>query len=341
MLGAVRFVHLAPASRVRAVLRGGIGGAASVVTIDDAEVSVRRAVFAMPVVPDYGTTFQWTREMRRVHGERVTAIHFRIHDDETVYVGRYGKSHSALHAAKAAAWVAKNPTGTEVVVPRRIAANEIVATREIDQRVGWAESPETDGRLSCVCQVCLASGDRKFVRRVRAAAMEAFDAAKRAESIDELVRALGSLDLPLERAADRVETKALFAYAEHAEPRVRKATTWLLGHLRHDPRAFECLLRMTSDDDPATRSRAVESLTHIAKLLPLAKAFETMPESTALELLALFDVCSCSEDSVAALEWLMRRESDAIRKAGRERAKALLGDAPASRLERRLHALLD
>jgi len=66
----MRFVHLAPASQARRIARAGLGGAgASVVTGESQTTIVRNAVYAMPVVASFWTTYQWLRELRRGHDE--------------------------------------------------------------------------------------------------------------------------------------------------------------------------------------------------------------------------------------------------------------------------------
>jgi len=45
-------------------------------------VKVPRAVYAMPIVPDFSVTYQWLRELRRFHRERMVAVHFVVPSDE-------------------------------------------------------------------------------------------------------------------------------------------------------------------------------------------------------------------------------------------------------------------
>ena len=128
----MRLVHLAPASQDRSIRRTGIAGTrATLVATAGPTVALRSAVFAMPVVSDFWTTFQWLRELRRGHDQRIVAVYFRVSDDEIVHVGRYGQPHGAMTAAAAAAWVVKSPAGAEVVVPHRVAAKDVLAIRHV------------------------------------------------------------------------------------------------------------------------------------------------------------------------------------------------------------------
>ena len=83
----MRLVHLAPASRERSIRRVGLRGArVRLLAPRGQTIVVDRAVFAMPVVRDFWTTYQWLRELRRWHDERMVAVSFRISDREPVLV---------------------------------------------------------------------------------------------------------------------------------------------------------------------------------------------------------------------------------------------------------------
>jgi hypothetical protein len=156
----MRLVHLAPESAERAIRRSGLRGKkANVSTAPSTTVVLERAVYAMPVVADFWTTFQWLRELRRGHDERLVAVYFRVPDNEPVYFGRYNEPHLARTAGAAAAWVLENPAGAQVVVPRSVAAKEVVAVRRVKQLVGWTDVPEPGKKLACVCPACLPHGD--------------------------------------------------------------------------------------------------------------------------------------------------------------------------------------
>ncbi len=91
----MRLVHLAPESKERAIRKSGLAGSKAVLSVSGGRtLVVPRAVFAMPVVSDFWTTFQWLRELRRAHDERLVAVYFRIADDEPVHVGRYNEPHA-------------------------------------------------------------------------------------------------------------------------------------------------------------------------------------------------------------------------------------------------------
>src|SRR5690349_11856298 len=111
------FVHLAPATEAAAVRRGGIRPSRH-------RGLAARGVFAMPVLPSYVLTHQWGRELRRRGHRSTVAVHFRVPDDEDVWVGHYGRDPVRATAAGAAAIVlaAPDPRGYEGFVPRQVAA---------------------------------------------------------------------------------------------------------------------------------------------------------------------------------------------------------------------------
>lgn len=256
----MRFVHLARASTERTIRKGGLKGAKAIVpTSAKTSIALARAVYAMPVVADFWTTFQWLRELRRSHGERLVAVYFRVPDDEPVHCGRYSEPHVVRTAAAAAAWVLKNPAGAQVVVPRSIAAREVVSIKGMKQLVGWTEIPEASKKSACVCWACLAQGDRHLMRRVRGAFAAGLTAARRASSDDELRAALGRLEVPLERGRDRLDHAKLVRFARAASPEIRRSAARLFGYFGFSK--IQGHLRVLLDDpELEVRHEAVEAL---------------------------------------------------------------------------------
>src|SRR5271165_4405418 len=106
----MRLVHLAPMSKERSIRRSGLSAASATFAVHpDGATLHARVIYAMPVLPDFWTTHQWLRELRRWHDERMVAVYFRVQDDEPVYTGRYGQQQRVMSAAAAATWVSKNP----------------------------------------------------------------------------------------------------------------------------------------------------------------------------------------------------------------------------------------
>ena len=190
-----RLVHLAAVSRRKAIERSGIRAEAStVVGAGNVASEVARAVYAMPVVPDFSVTYQWVRELRRFHGERMIAVHFVVPSDEPVLVGRYNRPHETLPLDEAVRRVLASPMGNEIILTRGVRAKEIVGVREITQLVGWTQVPEPGGAFDCLCAACVAGGTPDLVRRLRAAYERHILAARRGATPDDVRRSLANLE---------------------------------------------------------------------------------------------------------------------------------------------------
>src|SRR5260370_21392813 len=98
------FIHIADERVARRSLRGGIR--ATVFTSPDRHMvaSPRRGVFCVPVVPNFQSTFQWLRELKRRGYSRLCGIQFRIDDGESVFVGYYSQCPQKITAAQSVAF---------------------------------------------------------------------------------------------------------------------------------------------------------------------------------------------------------------------------------------------
>ena len=135
------FIHLTDARHANKLYRNGIRPAQSG---DHA-----RAVFCVPVVANFQTTFQWLRELRRRGFRKMCAIQFKIPDAEIVSVGRYAQPHIDMTAAEAVATFRRldDARGFEVLIVRAIKPKEITRLRSVPQVVGWRYYPEAKGKL--------------------------------------------------------------------------------------------------------------------------------------------------------------------------------------------------
>jgi len=50
-----------------------------------------RGVYAVPVVPNYATTHQWARELKRRGVRTLICVQFKIPNHESVLVGKYNE----------------------------------------------------------------------------------------------------------------------------------------------------------------------------------------------------------------------------------------------------------
>jgi hypothetical protein len=167
------FVHIADARKQRSLERSGIIPAGR-------KAQPGWGVYAMPVLPNYFTSHQWLRELKRRGCKTMVGVHFRIPDREAVVVGHYNKAHAAMSAARAVRVImeAPDPRGYEVLIPRKITPAEVHAVRSVSQVVGWRYYPDAHGKYLCGCPVCVPPGSIKS-RKLR----EAFETSMNPERL--------------------------------------------------------------------------------------------------------------------------------------------------------------
>lgn len=145
----VTFVHIADKNSEKLILRNGIRSVK--------RRSGIRGVYAMPVVPNFTTTHQWARELKRRPVRTLICVQFKIPDEEFVLVGKYNGDKLEMTAAEALGTVLEHtdPMGLEVVIPRKIAAGEITRAYLAPRVTGWRYYPKAKGRLPCChCKWC-------------------------------------------------------------------------------------------------------------------------------------------------------------------------------------------
>jgi hypothetical protein len=126
----VSFIHIADKNDEQAILRNGIRS-------KNRRAGVR-GVYATPVVPNFATTHQWSRELKRRGIRTLICVQFKIPDEDLVLVGAYNGEKLEMTAAEALGAVLKHtdPMGLEVVIPRKISAREITRTYLAPQTTG-------------------------------------------------------------------------------------------------------------------------------------------------------------------------------------------------------------
>ena len=145
----VSFIHIADRNDKLAILRNGIRAVKRRAGI--------RGVYATPVVPNFVTTHQWSRELKRRGMRTLICVQFKIPHEDPVLVGAYNSEKVEMTAAEALGAVLKhtNPMGLEVVIPRKITAQEITRTYLAPQVTGWRYYPAAKGKPPfCHCKWC-------------------------------------------------------------------------------------------------------------------------------------------------------------------------------------------
>jgi len=143
------FVQLASESRVGLIRRNGIS------RLRKASVDRLAGVFAVPSNASSTSRTGGFRELKRRGQGAIFGVYVRLRDDEPVWVGHYGQSHRRMTTAEAVAEFlgAESREGWEVIIPRRIAANEIHRVRSLPQVVGWRYDPGARGKSPyCTCK---------------------------------------------------------------------------------------------------------------------------------------------------------------------------------------------
>ena len=275
-------LHVTRASADASIRRRGIRAARTAFSTQEG-TRVLQGVFLFPVLESFAITYQWVRELRRHHDERVLAVYVRGNDDERVLVGRYGQLHQETTLGEAIRWVRAHPWGAQVVLPRSVSAREVHAVRPITQLVGWSQVPHDTALTDCVCVACLPPGSRDIGRRARASFQQQMRLARAATERQAIIAALRGSEPALERIGARVGIKPLLAFARHPDVEVRRTAAWVLGYCRSDVLAAKQLTRMTQDSEAQVAADAARALLGVAGRANFLAAAENMSEEALLE----------------------------------------------------------
>lgn len=156
------FVHLTPEKNLRSILRNGI-------TRLSKRGNGSIGIYATPVTRNFYASHQWLRELKRRQAGPIVAIYFCIPDDTLVSIGHYNQGHRQMTAAQAIAAMMQcdDPMGYQVIIPRKIARDEIKRYRTVPQVIGWRYYPDAHGKKPCGCPFCQRGefGGRKLRER--------------------------------------------------------------------------------------------------------------------------------------------------------------------------------
>jgi hypothetical protein len=145
----VSFIHIADKNDEQAILRAGIKAVK--------RRSGLRGVYAMPVIPNFATTHQWARELKRRGKRTLVCVQFRIPNAEIVLIGKYNGEKVEMTAAEASGAILDHtdPMGLEIIIPRKIGSNEITRTYLAPPLIGWRYYPGAKGKPPfCHCKWC-------------------------------------------------------------------------------------------------------------------------------------------------------------------------------------------
>ncbi len=208
-------------------------------------------IYATPLLPDFAMTHQWLRELRQWNGRlRMSAVVFKIPDDEPVWVGPYSQPKVEITAAESTTLFEANPWGNEVLITNDVEPSNL-EIRRVRQDVGWQDMP--GGHVTCVCPGCLQRGHPRFMRRLNAAYREAL-------ASTELWRA----EAALERARGRLPVERLLRHIGSEPQQVATMLHWFKWVDAEQP-----LRTLLMSPDEAVRASAARS---VLRALPLREA---------------------------------------------------------------------
>jgi hypothetical protein len=163
-------------------------------------------LYCMPLLPNYFISHQWMRELKRRGQRTFVAIDFRLRSDEKIAVGHYGHDKITTSVGRAIADImrSEDPRGWELILPRSVAADEIVNVRPVARVVGWRYFPDAHARKPCACRYCLKGeyNSRSILQRLEAfpeerrtkpqlwAAIDEFAARENVPRLEETIRQL-------------------------------------------------------------------------------------------------------------------------------------------------------
>lgn len=188
-------VHLIDDRQRASIKRSGIRGEFATLRSGGGNVEISRAVYAMPVMPNYFATHQWLRELKRRGMRTISGVHFPHRSDAMVWVGRYDGDHRNVPLGHAVSLIMAepDPRGWQVVIPKSIPANAIHAVRAVPQVVGWRYSPDSHDRgpWKCLCDSCnegLKGDIKSMALRRRLLAAEGAEALNIEGDVERVVR---------------------------------------------------------------------------------------------------------------------------------------------------------
>ena len=132
-----QFIHLTDTRNIRMIRKSGI---------ISTKIYGKKSggVYATPVTSNYYLSHQWLRELKRRGIKAISAVQFKLDDNENVSIGRFNKEHIELTAAEAVQSFVTHETGLglEIIIPRSISPKSISRIYFPNQVTGWRYYPE-------------------------------------------------------------------------------------------------------------------------------------------------------------------------------------------------------
>jgi hypothetical protein len=109
------------------------------------------------VLPNFYISHPWLRKLKRSGAKTYIGVYFKVAFSEMVYAGRHGKphKHTTLGDAIKEIMLLEDPLGYELIIDKKISADEISNIRNLPQTIGWRYFPESHIKKPCNCEYCL------------------------------------------------------------------------------------------------------------------------------------------------------------------------------------------
>ncbi len=146
-------VHLADKKDIKKILNGGIK-----------QGKFSKGIYCMPVTQNFIVSHQWLRELKRTGVKNIVDVYFRLKSAEKVWAAHYNQVHNEITIGTAIKHLLQlaDPLGYEIIIDRKIEAEEILYIRDLPQVLGWRYKPHShETRPYCTCPFCIPAGSIK------------------------------------------------------------------------------------------------------------------------------------------------------------------------------------
>lgn len=268
-------VHLTSHKNLQKILRSGIIGAKKNIYCQQKQQlyqEINKAVYCMPVLPNYYLSHQWLRELKRSGQNNFVGVYFKLDSKESVWVGHYNQPHIQVTVNEAINLIMNaDAQGYEIIVPRSINSKEIHKIKSLPQILGWRYYPQAHSdKPNCACPMCLPSGSiksRKLRERLeppekRQNYPELISELKTTEDNDKIVEILYNIYSTV-RGGNKNKASDLEFLINHP-PEVVEALVGTLGAYKGKD-AINILLKICSHAEDDCRQASSRSLLEILK----------------------------------------------------------------------------
>ena len=224
----------------------------------------RQGVFCMPVLTNFYLSHQWLRELKRSGVKTFVGVYFRMDSKTKVYAGHYNQDHRYIELGEAIKEIKtiEDPLGYEIIIDRKIEANEIDKIKNLPQNIGWRYKPRANGLKPCGCDYCIKSTIKANLVRQKynpkeknIPYKEILERLKTENDINEIENLLYGVRRKIRRSNP---TELLFLLDKNSIS-IDREIALTLKMFKHKTSKY-ILLQLLEKDDSLTRELAADSL---------------------------------------------------------------------------------